>query len=63
MRKLVIALLVLIIVAAALLGWALYNIDSVVASYKDHIIAAVERHSGRKVAFDSISVKLRGPHP
>ncbi len=60
MRKLVIALLVLIIVAAALLGWALYNIDSVVASYKDHIIAAVERHSGRKVAFDSISVKLRG---
>ena len=60
MRKLVIALLVLIIVVAALLGWALYNIDSVVASYKDRIIAAVERHSGRKVAFERISVKLRG---
>lgn len=60
MRKLVIALLVLIIVAAALLGWALYNIDSVVASYKDHIITAAERHSGRKVAFHSISIKLRG---
>ncbi len=60
MRKLLIALLVLIIVVAALLGWALYNIDSVVASYKDRIIAAVERHSGRKVAFERISVKLRG---
>ena len=60
MRKLVIALLVLIIVAAALLGWAVYNIDSVIASYKDDIVAAVERHSGRKVAFDSISVKLQG---
>ena len=60
MRKLLIALLVLIIVVAALLGWALYNIDSVVASYKDRIVAAVERHSGRKVAFERISVKLRG---
>jgi len=60
MRKLVIAFLVLIIVVAALLGWALYNIDSVIASYKDRIIAAVERHSGRKVAFERISVKLRG---
>ena len=60
MRKLLIALLVLIIVVAALLGWALYNIDSVIASYKDRIIAAVERHSGRKVAFERISVKLRG---
>ncbi len=60
MRKLLIALLVLIIVAAALLGWALYNIDSVIASYKDRIIAAAERHSGRKVAFDRISIKLRG---
>ena len=60
MRKLVIALLVLIIVVAALLGWALYNVDSVIASYKDRIIAAVERHSGRKVAFERISVKLRG---
>lgn len=60
MRKLLIALLVLIIVVAALLGWALYNVDSVIASYKDRIISAVERHSGRKVAFERISVKLRG---
>ena len=60
MRKLVIALMVLIIVAAALLGWALYNIDSLVASYKDRIIAAAEQHTGRKVAFDRINVKLRG---
>lgn len=59
MRKLVIALMVLIIVVAALLGWALYNIDSLVASYKDRIIAAAERHTGRKVAFDRINVKLR----
>ena len=60
MRKLVIALMVLIIVVAALLGWALYNIDSLVASYKDRIIAAAEQHSGRKVAFDRINIKLRG---
>ena len=60
MRKLVIALLVLIIVVAALLGGALYNIDSVIASYKDRIIAAAERRTGRKVAFDRIEVKVRG---
>ena len=60
MRKLVIALLVLIIVVAALLGWGLYNIDSVIASYKDRIIAAAERRTGRKVAFDRIEVKVRG---
>ncbi len=60
MSKLVIALLVLIIVVAALLGWALYNIDSVVASYKDRIIAAAERHTGRTVAFDRVEVKFRG---
>ena len=60
MRKLLIALLVLIIVVAALLGWALYNIDSVIASYKDRIVAAAERRTGRKVAFDRIEVKVRG---
>lgn len=60
MRKLLIALLVLIIVVAALLGWALHNIDTVVASYKDRIIAAAERHTGRKVAFDRIHIKFRG---
>ncbi len=60
MRKLVIALLVLIIVVAALLGWALYNIDSVIASNKDRIIAAAERHTGRKIVFRRMSVKLRG---
>ena len=60
MRKLVIALLVLIILVAALLGWALYNIDAVIASYKDRIVAAAERHTGRKVSFDRINVKLWG---
>ena len=60
MRKLVIALLVLIIVVTALLGWGLYNIDSVIASYKDRIIAAAEQRTGRKVAFDRIEVKVRG---
>lgn len=60
MRKLVIALLVLIIVVAALLGWALYNIDSLIASNKDRIIAAAERHTGRKIAFERMSVKLLG---
>ena len=60
MRKLLIALLVLIIVVGALLGWALYNIDSVIASYKDGIIAAAEQRTGRKVAFDRIEVKFKG---
>ena len=60
MRKLLIALLVLIIVVAALLGWALYNVDSVIASYKDRIIAAAERRTGRKIAFDRIEVKFKG---
>ena len=60
MRKLIIALMVLIIVVAALLGWALYNIDSVVASYKARIIAAAERRTGRKVDYDRVHVKLRG---
>lgn len=60
MRKLVIALMVLIIVVGALLGWALYNIDSVVASYKDRIIEAAEQHTGRKISFDRINIKLRG---
>ena len=59
MRKLVIALMVLIIVVGALLGWALYNIDSVVASYKDRIIEVAERHTGRKIAFDRINIKIR----
>ena len=60
MRKFLIALLVLIIVVAALLGWALYNINAVVASYKDHIIAVAEQRTGRTVAFDRIEIKLRG---
>ena len=60
MRKLVIALMVLIIVVGALLGWALYNIDSVVASYKDRIIKVAEQRTGRKIAFDRINIKLRG---
>ena len=60
MRKLLIALLVLIIVVGALLGWALYNIDSVIASYKDRIIVAAERRTGRKIAFDRIEVKFTG---
>ena len=60
MRKLVIALMVLIIVVGALLGWALYNIDSLLASYKDRIIAAAEQRTGRKVAYDRIHVNLRG---
>ena len=60
MRKLVIALMVLIIVVGALLGLALYNIDSLLASYKDRIIAAVEQRTGRKVAYGSVHVKLRG---
>ena len=60
MRKLVIALMVLIIVVAALLGWALYNLDPLIASYKDRIVAAAERRTGRKVGYDRIDVKLRG---
>ena len=60
MRKLVIALMVLIIVVAALLGLALYNLDSLIASYKDRIVVAAERRTGRKVAYDRINVKLRG---
>ncbi len=60
MRKFIAVLLVLIIVVAALLGWALYNIDSLLASYREQIIAAAERHTGRKVAFDGINVGFRG---
>ncbi len=60
MRKLIIALMVLIIVVAALLGLALYNLDSLLVSYKDRIVAAAERRTGRKVAYDRINVKLRG---
>ncbi len=60
MRKLVIALMVLIIVVAALLGLALYNLDSLLASYKDRIVADAERRTGRKVSYDRINVKVRG---
>ena len=60
MRSLLIALMVLIIVAAALLGWALYNIDTVIAWNKDRIIAAAARHTGRAVDFDGVHVKLSG---
>ena len=60
MRKLVTAVLVLVVLVAALSGWALYNVDSVIASYKDRIIAAAERRTGRTVAFDRITVNFRG---
>ncbi|MDE0214668.1 MAG: AsmA family protein [Deltaproteobacteria bacterium] len=60
MRRLIIALMVLIIVAAALLGWALYNIDTIIAWNKDRIIAAAARRTGRTVDFDRVHVKLRG---
>ncbi len=60
MRKLVIAVLVLVVLVAALSGWALYNVDSVIASYKDRIVAAAERRTGRTVAFDRIAVRFRG---
>lgn len=60
MRRLLIALMVLIIVAAALLGWALYNIDTVIAWNKDRIIAAAARRMDRAVDFERIHVKLRG---
>lgn len=60
MRSLLIALMVLIIVAAALLGWALYNIDTIIAWNKDRIIAAAERRTGRTVDFDRVHVELRG---
>ena len=60
MRKLVIAVLVLAVLVAALSGWALYNVDSVIASYKDRIIAAAERRTGRTVAFERIAVQFRG---
>ena len=38
----------------------LYNFDSVIASYKDRIIAVAERRTGRTVAFDRIAVNFRG---
>ena len=60
MRRLVIAVLVLVVLVAALSGWALYNVDSVIASYKDRIIAAAERRTGRGVAFERIAVQFRG---
>ncbi len=60
MRSLLIALMVLIIVAAALLGWALYNIDTIIAWNKDRIITAVARRTGRTVDFDRVQVKLSG---
>ena len=60
MRSLLIALMVLIIVAAALLGWALYNIDTIITWNKDRIIAAAARRTGRVVDFDRVHVDLRG---
>lgn len=60
MRSLLIALMVLIIVAAALLGWALYNIDTIIAWNKERIIAAAARRTGRNIDFDRVHVKLRG---
>lgn len=60
MRKLVIALMVLIIVVSALLGGALYSIDSLIAAYKPSIIASVEQRIGSKVFYEEINVKLWG---
>lgn len=60
MRSLLIALMVLIIVAAALLGWALYNIDTIITWNKDRIIAAAARRTGRAIDFDRMHIKLRG---
>ncbi len=60
MRSLFIALTVIIIVVAAMLGWALYNIDTVVNWNKDRIMAAASRRIGRSVQFDRVHVHLRG---
>ncbi|MCY4489167.1 MAG: AsmA-like C-terminal region-containing protein [Deltaproteobacteria bacterium] len=60
MRSLLIALMVLIIVAAALLGWALYNIDTIITWNKDRIIAAAARRTGRTIDFDRVHVTFRG---
>lgn len=59
MRSLLIALMVLIIVAAALLGWALYNIDTIITWNKDRIIAVAARRAGRNIDFERVHVKLR----
>ena len=60
MRTLVIALLVLIIVVAALLGWAIYSIDTLMAWNKDRIIAAAERRIGQTIDYERVHVRFRG---
>ncbi len=60
MRKLIVALMVLIIVVGALLGGALYSIDPLIAAYKPSIIASVERRIGSKVSYEEINVELWG---
>lgn len=60
MRKVLIALVVLIIAVAAILGYAIYNIDSLVGPYKDQIIAQAENQIGRKIQVDRLNVNIWG---
>jgi len=60
MRKLLIALVVIIIAVVALLGYAVYNIDSLIGPYKDDLIAQAEQQTGRKVKLASVNVNIWG---